>query len=102
MTTDNSLFKSFVDIVALIDDASNTIAKLHYPNDEDYGLYQDFATRIFTEFWRVFTSYVRWSKPERWMIDWIDKDTNAFGVLMVGEYTCLVQVNNAGTVSGHS
>lgn len=61
----------------------------------------DKQAEIADNFRRVLWNYWRFSQATSWMVDFVDRD-GAFGMLLTGEYTCLVMVRADGSVSGHS
>jgi hypothetical protein len=57
--------------------------------------------KIFGNFLAVFTNYVCWAKPSRWMIDHLEED-GSFGILLTGDYVAMVMLRPDGTTTGHS
>jgi hypothetical protein len=56
---------------------------------------------IFGNFMTVFTNYVCWAKPSRWMIDHLDEG-GSFGILLTGDYVAMVMLRPDGKTTGHS
>lgn len=94
--------ETLADLFGIMQRQAEIIAHGHYPSDEQYGDRNNMRSRIESEFLRVMTTYVCWARPTRWMLDFCNETTGEFGILFTGEYTCLVQCNRAGNVSGHS
>lgn len=92
-------FASITDLVGIVQKNAGMIAVNVHPGDSVNSW--PLQTQIINEFWRVFAMYATFSKPQYWSIDF-QQDDGAFGILLFGDYTCLVMVSAVGNVSGHS
>jgi len=96
--------ESIADLFLHVQNHAEMIAQEAYPDNEERTYYQErneLRMDIENAFFRTFMQYAIWSKPTRWHLDF-SEPSGSFGILLVGEYTCLVQVDRNGKVGGHS
>jgi hypothetical protein len=95
--------ESLANLLDIMRRQAEIIANRHYPNTEPYDMDKSgMRKRIESEFLRIMTNYVCWARPTYWYLDFCNETSGEFGIMFTGLYTCLVQCDGAGNVSGHS
>jgi len=94
-------FENLADLFGYVERQTEIYATTQFPDDKDYYSRQELRNKLEAEFLMVLKSYAVWSKPTGWMLDWCEP-SGSFGILLTGEYTCLVCLHNDGKVGGHS
>lgn len=93
--------ESLADLFGYVEQQTELYATNQYPKDEDFYLRQELRAKTEAEFLACFMRYASWCRVKTWLLDWREP-SGSFGILLTGEYTCLVCLHNDGKVGGHS